>query len=255
MTEPRGPGRIVSTWFAATFLLLAVASGARAGESYYVLVFGQQRFPNTVNYSHTFATFVRVSWPGAGPCPAAPCLEAHTISWMPASLRLRPVALCPECGHNLDLHATLRWAQSNGMRTSLWGPYAIRPELYAAALRQVRLLDSGQVLYKVNDMGYRSDEVSNCIRAVSAVMAGNGRFLTDCGWGEAASYRVLCRMEPCVVNPATVHAWVGSALGLDGYPIIYRDWSPPHSGPIVGPVHWMLGGESGVQPTYGRPAH
>lgn len=254
MTRCRLLGRILSICFAATFLVLAATPRAAAGEAYYVLVFGQQTFPNDVNYSHTFATFVKVSWTGPGPCPASPCLEAHTISWMPARLRLRSLALWPECGRNFDLHTTLRWAQANGMRTSLWGPYATGPELYDAALRQIRLLDSGQVLYKVNDVGYRSDEVSNCIRAVNAVVAGNGRSIPEVGWGETASYRVLCRMEPWILDPCTIHAWVGSALRLDYCPLVYRDWSPPYSGPIAGGVYRLLGGENGLQPTYGRPA-
>jgi hypothetical protein len=246
--------RIIILWFAPTMLALAAAPRVNAGEMYYVLVFGQQKFPNDVNYSHTFATFVKLSWTGVGPCPVSPRLEAHTISWMPARLRLRSLAVMPECGHNFDLHTTLRWAQANGMRTSLWGPYAIRPELYDAALRQIRLLDSGHVQYKLNDVGYRSDEVSNCIRAVSGVVTGNGYSLAELGWGEPASYRVLCRMEPWILNPCTIHAWVGSALGLDGYLIVYRDWSPPYSGPIAGGVYRLFGGESGLQATYGRPA-
>jgi hypothetical protein len=247
-------GRMTSLWLSAALLALALAPRAQGGEAYYVLVFGQQRIPNDVHHSHTFATFVRVFWQGPGPCPASPCLEAHTISWMPARLRLRSLALLPECGRNFDLHTTLRWAQGNGIRTSLWGPYAIRPELYAAALRQIKLLDSGQVLYKLNDVGYRSDEVSNCIRAVSGAIPGNGHFGSEITWGEPASYRVLCRMEPWILGPGTIHGWVGSALGLDAYPIIYRDWSPPYSGPIVGGVYRFLGGERDLQPTFGRPA-
>jgi hypothetical protein len=173
---------------------------------------------------------------------------------MPARMRLRAAALRPECGRNVDLPTTLRWAQGNDMRTSLWGPYAIRPELYHAALAQNHFLESGQVQYKVNDFGYRNDDVSNCIHAVSSIVTGHRARLIEPGWGETASYQVLCRMEPWILTPGTVHAWVGSALGLDAYPIIYRDWSPPYSGAFVGPVYRFLGGENGLQPTYGRPA-
>jgi hypothetical protein len=246
--------RELARWVVAASLVLVGASGARAEDAYYLLVFGQQQIPNDVNYSHTFATFVRLSWAENAPAGASPFLEVHTISWLPARMRLRGLALCPECGRNADLHTTLRWAQANGMRTSLWGPYAIRPELYEAALRQTKLLESGQVLYKLYDLGYRSNEVSNCIRAVAAVVSGPGRGIMEPGWGESASYRVLCRMEPWILDPGTVHAWVGSALGLDCYPILYRGWSPPHSGALAGPVYRLLAGEKGLQPTYGRPA-
>ena len=80
MTWCRSPGRILPGWIAAAFLVLAVTPGGRAGEAYYLLMFGQQTIPNDVNYSHTFATFVKLSWAGGGPCPAAPGLEVHTIS-------------------------------------------------------------------------------------------------------------------------------------------------------------------------------
>ena len=51
-------------------LLLALAllpAAARAGEAHYVIVFGSQQIPNRPNYAHTFATFVRATWPGDGP--------------------------------------------------------------------------------------------------------------------------------------------------------------------------------------------
>jgi hypothetical protein len=240
-------------WFAAAFLVLAVTPRAKAGEMYYLLMFAQQQYPNNINYSHTFATFVKLSWHGNGACPAAPCLEAHTISWLPRSMRLRAWALLPECGSNFDLHTTLRWGQGNGMLTSLWGPYAIQPELYRSAVQQASLLESEQVLYKLIDLGYCGNQACNCVHAVSSVVAGHRRSLGDIGWGDSASFRVLCRMEPWVIHPFTVHAWVGSALGLDRYPILYRDWSNAPSGVIAGPLYRLLGSES-LQPTYGRPA-
>jgi hypothetical protein len=237
-------------WPAAALLLLLTAAAADAGEIYYVLVFGQQQIPSTANFSHSFAAFVKLSWAGHG--PVSPCLEVRTISWLPAQMRLRILALAPECGRNCDLHTTLRWSQANGMRTSVWGPYQIRPELYYAAIRQANLLDSGQVLYKVNDLGYRSSEVSNCIHAVSSVVTGHRRELIELDWGEPASFRILSGMAPWIIQPGTVHPWVGSVLGLDGYPMIYRDWVPPSSGAFTGPFFRVLGGEQDLQPTYGR---
>jgi len=34
-------------------------------------------------------------------------IEQNTISWLPASLVVRPLAVAPEAGVNLDLYATL----------------------------------------------------------------------------------------------------------------------------------------------------
>jgi len=139
------------------------------------------------------------------------------------------------------------------MRTSVWGPYQIQPELYCRALRQVQVLNSGQVLYKANDIGHKSDRVSNCIHAVSSIVDGYRLRVATPGWGEVASFAVLERMEPFIIDCQRVHPWVGTALGLDRYPLIYRDWQGPRSGAFVGPFYRLLGGERELQATYGPP--
>jgi hypothetical protein len=231
-----------------------VASRARAGEAYYVLVFSAQRTPAQPNYAHSFATFVRATWPGEGPCPQAPAtLEAHTISWLPANLVIRTWAFLPECGHNFELTETLRFALDTDQRISLWGPHQIEPSLYHRALRQKALLESGDVLYKADDTMRKPDRVSNCIHAVSSVAEGYRLRVASPGWGETASHAIMKRFRPWVIDEDQVHAWVGSALGLDAYPIIYRDWQAPRSGAIIGPAYRLLGGERNLRPSYGPP--
>jgi hypothetical protein len=115
-------------------LMLLRSSEVQATEAYYLLMFGAQRTPNEPAYSHSFATFVRASWVGS----SAPCLEAVTISWVPRALCIRIWALSPECGANLDLATTLRYASANGERISLWGPYQIDRALYLRAWAQAR---------------------------------------------------------------------------------------------------------------------
>ena len=73
----------------AAFLVLTIPPLATAGEDYFLLMFGSQQIPNDPNYSHSFATFVRVSWPGDGPMPKNPTIEEHTISWLPENMRVR----------------------------------------------------------------------------------------------------------------------------------------------------------------------
>src|SRR5262249_30845823 len=148
MSLRRSPTGLLPPLCALALLALSLPGVAQAGEAHFLLVFASQRVPNQPNYSHTFATFVRASWPGDSPCPCCPVLEARTISWLPQSLVIRTLALCPECGRNLELHETLRYALGSGERVSLWGPYLIDAELYRGALRQAALLDSGRVLYK-----------------------------------------------------------------------------------------------------------
>jgi hypothetical protein len=238
--------------YACILFFMSVSQTAQAGEEYYLLMFGSQRVPANPNYSHTFTTFVRATWAGDSPCPVNPVLEIHTISWLPANLKIRTGALSPECGHNFDLHETLDVANATRQRVSLWGPYRIQPELYERALARKAELESGRVLYKANDMGYRSNRVSNCIHAVSSIVEGPKLRIASPGWGESASYFVLLELEPMVLSRNSVPE-IGSALDLDRYPIIYRDWRNPLSSAAFGPFFRAFGSERGLKATYGPP--
>jgi hypothetical protein len=235
--------------------LVAVGTpySATAQEAYYVLMFGSQQTPSNPNYSHSFATFVRATCPEEDSKPGTCALEAHTISWLPANLRVRTCALLPEEGNNFDLHTTLRYAYGNRERVSLWGPYQIDPDLYERALRQIALLESGKVLYKAVDVGFRSDHVSNCIHACSSIAEGYRLRVASPGWGQMASYAIVKRYQPWVIDEQQTHDWVASALGLDEYPIIYRRWESPRSGAFIGAARRFFGLERDVVPSYGPP--
>src|SRR5438093_867426 len=84
--------------------------------------------------------------------------------------------------------------------------------LFGLARRHIDVLEGGGVLYKANDGFRRSSRVSNCIHAVSAVVDGPRVVVLSPGWGEVASYAVLERFQPYVIEPDRVHPWVGSAL-------------------------------------------
>jgi hypothetical protein len=216
-------------------------------------MFASQRVPNNPNYAHTFATFVRVCWEGDGPCPANATYEAHTISWLPANLVIRTQALCAEPGHNFGLHESIAFVRDGGERVSLWGPYLIEPELFERALRRKARLESGTIRYKAND-GFRKDNrVTNCIHAVAAIAEGPRLVVLSPGYGESSSYAVLRELTPWIIDPNTPHYQVSSALGLDQYPIIYRDRVAPRSGAIYGPIYRLLGGERNLQATFGPP--
>jgi hypothetical protein len=243
-----------SAVWAFAILALAHTDTAKAGEAYYVMVFGSQQTPPKPNYSHSFATFVCATWPGDEPCAASVTLEAHTISWLPANMIVRTNALFPECGHNFDLYETLCYVYRNKERVSMWGPYQIDKGLYERAMRQIALLESGEVRYKADDMGRKPNRVSICIHAVSSIAEGYRLRVAEPGWGQTASFAITKRFRPWIIEEDEVHAWVGSALGLDEYPIIYRDWTPPRSGGLlIGPVFRLLGSERNLTPTYGPP--
>ena len=237
---------------AGAVALLLNAQVVHAGESYYLLMFGAQRVPANPDYSHTFATFVRATWEGDGCCPQNPTLEAHTISWLPCNGVVRLVAFFPETGRNFGLKETIRWSADNDMRVSIWGPYKIKRELYERAVAQVANLESGQVRYKALDSGRPTDKVSNCIHAVSSLSQGFRLRVASPGWGETASYFVLKELKPWICDTGVTHPWVGSALGLDEFCLIYRDYQNPNSG-IVGPLFRVFGGERDLKATMGPP--
>ena len=206
---------------AALALLLCGAGAGRGEDFYYVLVFGSQQGPACVRYSHTFATFVRAT--GRGPCAQAYQLDAFTISWLPRTLDLRPLALAPEEGTNLGLADTLRWAQATDQRVSLWGPYQIERELFDRALAQARLLESGRVCYQLLDAGRPTDAVSNCVHAVTSVAGGHRPRLLCPGFGAAASHVAALRFRPWIIDCSRQHDWVTVRLGLRAWPLVRRD--------------------------------
>jgi hypothetical protein len=205
---------------AALVLLLCGAGRGRADDFYYVLVFGSQQGPGCVRYSHTFATFVRAT--GHGPCARSYRLDAFTISWLPRTLDLRPLALAPEEGTNLGLGATLRWARATGQRVSLWGPYQIERELFDRALAQARLLESGRVCYRVIDSGCPTDVVTNCVHAVTSVAVGYRPRLLSPGHGDTASFVAALRFRPWIIDCRQTHEWVACRLGLGAWPLVRR---------------------------------
>jgi hypothetical protein len=209
-----------------SFLLLFLPGRAHGDDLYFLIMFGAQRDAIQLRYTHTFATFIR-----ARGCGTSYQLEVHTISWLPATLDVRPFALRPECGRNLGLHETIRWCLSNDERVSMWGPYRITADLYARAVQQCQLLDSGQVRYKADDSFHKSSRVSNCIHAVSSIDTGYRLRVVSPEWGETASWYVLRRMEPCILDVCYVYPTIATSLGLDAYPLVHRPFHNPRSGP------------------------
>src|SRR3954454_23392353 len=80
--SPRRTKRPLPSLLAAA-LLFCLPASAGAAEACYLLMFGAQRVPSNPNYSHTFATFVKATWPEPRRGSAFPRLEEHTISWLP----------------------------------------------------------------------------------------------------------------------------------------------------------------------------
>jgi hypothetical protein len=205
-----------------TLLTAALLPAAvRAGESYYVIIFGAQRDIAEPNHTHSWATFVRVcGGPGGG------WIEHHTISWLAAKLAFDVRDRSPEPGVNLDLYGTLNWALGDGQHLSMWGPFQIEPELYFKAMQQIGRLSSGAVQYKAVDFGYRTERVSNCIHAVSDLAGAPRARVVIPGYGQTARRVLTARLRKFMIEPRQTHPWVADALGLNHYPIRQREVVP-----------------------------
>jgi hypothetical protein len=198
--------------------LLPDAAGAQ--ESYYVIIFGSQRpIINQPAHTHTWATFIRVVGDPAKPQK----VEPYNVSWLAATMIVRPLALFPEPGANVELHRSVQWALDDCQRVSMWGPYQIDKCLFDRALDKQASLEAGEVRYKAEDIGHNSARVSNCIHAVADIVQGPRLRIGQPGWGQSASYFVALTYRPFIIDDQTTHDWLLDALALRNYPIVRRD--------------------------------
>jgi hypothetical protein len=194
-------------------------------EHFYILVFGSQRVPKTPPYTHSFATVVHTFELGPG---EEKVVDFHTISWMPATLKIIPSHLHPEPGVNLDLYESLDNAIREDERISLWGPYECRPSVYKRFLVQKHFLESGAVGYQCVDNVGESARQGNgcaCIHAITDMDPEYGRENYPLIWyGDAASEHIVHRLRDAdsLLNPDLVHDHLNKQLGLNVYRIVHR---------------------------------
>src|SRR5437764_4096924 len=154
-------------------LAFALTAGETRGEEfYYVMIFGSQSSPKLLQYTHTWATFIRAV--GEGPDANTFALYQHTISWLPQSLDVRTWSLLPEPGVNLDLYQTLDAVSRDRENITMWGPFRILPQVYERSLGVKAILDSGRAEYRAISTP-RNLLISDCIHAVAAVDPVFGR--------------------------------------------------------------------------------
>lgn len=200
-------------------------------ERYFSLIFGSQStsilFPRQ---THTWTAVVKVTESALG---APQSLEISTISWMPASLQIRPLHFCVEPGANLELHQTIRQMLSRGQRVSLWGPYEIIPGQYKKILMQKEFVESGRIGYQcidtLSEAAHRGNG-SDCIHAITDMdsMFSRGGYPLS-RFGERASEHIVeqIMVRDIVINPSADHNWLFKELGLDRYAICRRQYRGP----------------------------
>jgi hypothetical protein len=158
----------------------------------------------------------------------APLIDSHTISWMPATLKIDALRYVTEKGVNLGLHETLDYALADGERVSQWGPYECRPELYFRFVVQKVFLESGRVGYQCVDELGEAAHIGNGCNCIHALTDMDPQFsrerypLIRFGDSAAAFIAEECRRWNLLIDPNQMHAWVNTYLGLDSYPIVHR---------------------------------
>lgn len=206
---------------AAFISLVALMSpaAAKAEDLYFMTVYGAQRpIINLPQYTHTWATFVRLS--GPGPDPRAYTAQAITISWMPATLVIRPLSLRPEKGVNLTLEKTVAWCEESRMEIAQFGPYQIKPELFNLAFRRYAVLESGEMTYLASDLFSAKwlGETTNCIYAVLDIDGRDPAFRPlTLGFGFIGSAFVARRLSQYIVDRNQTHSWVTEMIGAKYY--------------------------------------
>jgi hypothetical protein len=188
--------------------LLISQSSVRGEERHYMLIFASQGQPTAPRTSHTFAVFVKAKGEGAKD------IERHCISWMPQNLQIETLRPTPVAGKNLTLDESLRYARSISARVTLWGPFLIRPELYAMAVEQANRLKANAVEYIVLDGARRGVRASNCIHAVSDLDNTRSRLSTGTAYGDLASQMVLRYFERYILENDQPTQWLTDHLKL-----------------------------------------
>jgi hypothetical protein len=201
-------------------LVFALTVGeARGEEFYYVMIFGSQSKPKSLQYTHTWATFIGAV--GEGPDANNYALYQHTISWLPQSLDVRTWTIIPEPGVNLDLYRTLDAVYHDREHVTVWGPFQILPQVFERSLAVKAILDSGRAEYRAISTP-RNLLISDCVHAVAAVdpVFGRGHYPLIRVGKPASRYIARQFMTRSLFDQYQTEAsWLIPRLGLDRYPI------------------------------------
>lgn len=167
------------------------------GHHYYITIFGSGQNPLRFKRTHTFATITHLQ-----ETPDGPVVENSTISWMPATLNIRPFALRPERGVNLTQEESLRWAESKRLRTSVWGPFEIPERRYYLYMARKAELESGEFAYRATGAWREGQPVSNCGQSFSRVTTAGQYYVQPTPFpGEQGTSVLVDRMVRYAINP------------------------------------------------------
>ena len=199
------------------------------GERYFVMIFGSESKPKRAKYTHTWGSVIRVTDCESG----SPKIEEHTISWMPATLEIRPVSRTVEPGVNLGLKFTIEEMLRNDEHVAMYGPYETGPGFYQRFLTQKAFMESGKVGYQCIDSfgeAARCGNGSDCIHAITDMDPSYSRNHYPLSfYGIAASRNVVREIHtrPVIKCPSADHSWLIPLLEIDKYKIERKTYTGP----------------------------
>jgi len=223
-----------------------------ANACYYMAIFssqvplpaGQEPDLLDMSKSHSFARFMKWSFDGAA--------EVVDINWIPPASHLSgEVDLFDSPtveGENQDIFSALDTAQRLGRAVSIWGPYAIRPELYGRALNQRDRLLRHDIAYDAIDLLQRHSPLGasrapadrkalNCFHAISDIdTVSSGYLKTYTANGEAASRLVAQHLKRWIVGPAQFQVNAAWRMGLYQHPLFQWRLITDRSADLAAPV-------------------
>jgi hypothetical protein len=202
-----------------TCLLLGLlpASPPAAEAEDYLIIFSADSIPYRATRTHTFVAVVSVER-GRDCPPRVVCLRS--LSWLPATGKVRGLAMRAEAGRNVPLDETLHTYLAAGRCVCMWGPYRIRPELAETFHARVATVESWFQYRAACRLSPR--HVCDCARSVEEMVEARRRYIGVFGYGAAAASVIVQKLSPWMIEPEQCHPWVGTLIGLDGYPLVRR---------------------------------
>jgi hypothetical protein len=205
----------------ATLLCLFCLTTFVRAEEYYCLVFSHDTHKPRPAYSHTWATFVKMS-------DKQKVEKEFTISWYPQGKWRLCSGKVP--GYNKSLKASVEDAiydKENPRKVCMWGPYEISKESFTKAENRYNSLNKTYMYIALDSQRTRSDKnqpATNCIHAVSDIFPG---LATGTKYGESATQMVVDHLADKTFIEKTERVSLKGErvvieLGLDKYKTITR---------------------------------
>lgn len=202
---------------AALLAFLLWPFSAVAEQQHYFILFTTDSTPYQPTKAHTFAALVSVN---VMPGEEARDPAVTSMSWLPATMKVRGLAMRSETGRNVPLHETLQFYADS--RICMWGPYRVRSDFAETFKARVATVESS--------FGYKGAcwlspmHVCDCARSIEEMIDPHRRYIGVFGYGAAAGSYIVRKFAPYLVEPECPQYWVASLIGLGQYRLVLRDF-------------------------------